>query len=477
MKSKMHSATVIAVLGLVMVAWLAPPAAADDAVGRLRETSRAFAEVSRQAIPAVVSIRVQKTITEQGSGLSPFDDDFFERFFGPRYRRPEPTPRKRQQVGQGSGFIISSDGYILTNNHVVAGADTIVVTLQDGKEYDKAKIIGADPKSDVALIKVDAEDLPIIELGDSDALQIGEWVIAVGSPFGLQATVTVGVVSAKSRGVGIAEYEDFIQTDAAINPGNSGGPLLNVEGKAIGINTAIFSQSGGYMGIGFAIPINMAKNIQTQLKTSGKVTRGYLGIVMHPEKITPELGEVFGVKDNKGVLITEVVPDSPADKAGLQRRDIIRKINGKIVEDWQSFRNEVAMLAPGTKIGLAVLRDGKEKEVTVEVGSLEDGELAAAGGPEAVKKLGVQVQELTEDLAKRFGYGQAAGVLVSEVAEGSPAQRAGIRAGFLIVSVNNQDVKTVEDFNRAMEESAKSGKVLLLVRNERFAQYKVVNLD
>jgi len=466
-------------LSLVMVVWTVVPAYADDGVATLRETSRAFTEVAQKAIPAVVSVRVEKTITDQGSTYfySPFDDDFFERFFGPRPRRPAPTPRKRQQIGQGSGFIISPDGYILTNNHVVGEADKIVVTLQDGKEYDTAKLIGTDPKSDVALIKIDAQDLPVIELGDSDALQIGEWVIAVGSPFGLQATVTVGVVSAKSRGVGITEYEDFIQTDAAINPGNSGGPLLNVDGKAVGINTAIFSQSGGYMGIGFAIPINMAKSIERQLKETGKVTRGYLGIVMHPEKITQDLAEVFGLKDNKGVLITEVVPDSPADKAGIQRRDIIRKINDKTVEDWQSFRNEVAMLKPGTKINLTLLRDGKEKQVQVEIGSLDEGEIAMAGASEASRKLGVQVQELTEELAKRFGYGQAKGVIVTEVAEGSPAERAGITAGILIVSVNRQDVKTVEEFNEALQDSVKTGKVLLLVRNERFAQYVVVNLN
>ena len=216
-------------------------------------------------------------------------------------------------------------------------------------------------------------------MGDSDALEIGEWVIAVGSPFGLQATVTVGVVSAKSRGVGITQYEDFIQTDAAINPGNSGGPLLNVDGKAVGINTAIFSQSGGYMGIGFAIPVNMAKSILNQLKETGKVTRGYLGIIMHPEKISSDLAEAFGLKSTNGVLITEVVPDSPAEKAGLERRDVIIKMNDQNVEDWQSFRNAIAMLKPGTRIDLTVVRDGKQKKATVEIGALDESELAMGG--------------------------------------------------------------------------------------------------
>ncbi len=467
----------ITVLGLIIFAIAAMPPAvlAEKGIATLRETSKAFVEVARKAIPAVVSVKVEKTIKERGqSYYSPFDEDLLERFFGPRYyRRP---PRERQQVGQGSGFIISSDGYILTNNHVVGGADKIVVTLQDGKKFDDAKIIGTDPKSDVALIKIEGKDLPVIELGDSDALDIGEWVIAVGSPFGLQATVTVGVVSAKSRGVGLAEYEDFIQTDAAINPGNSGGPLLNIEGKAIGLNTAIFSQSGGYMGIGFAIPINLARSITDQLKKSGKVTRGYLGIVMHPEKITPELAEVFGLKDNKGVLVTEVMPDSPAAKAGLKRRDIILEMDGDTVEDWQSFRNIVAMLEPGTKVTLKVFRDGKKKEIEVEIGSLEEGQVAL-GVSDVAEKLGLQVQDLTDELAKRFGYEDAEGVIVTEVTNNSPADRAGIGAGMLIVSVNRQDVSTVKEFSEALKESLETKKALLLVRNERYAQYVVLSLN
>ena len=477
MNIRIRSRAAIALLSIVTIVWTVAPAVADDGIATLRETSKAFTEVAKNAIPAVVSVRVEKTITEQGSTYfySPFDDEFFERFFGPRYR-PRVEPRKRQQVGQGSGFIISEDGYILTNNHVVGEADKIVVTLRDGKEH-QAKLVGTDPGSDVALIKIDAEKLPTIELGDSDALEIGEWVIAVGSPFGLQATVTVGVVSAKSRGVGITQYEDFIQTDAAINPGNSGGPLLNVDGKAVGINTAIFSQSGGYMGIGFAIPVNMAKSILNQLKETGKVTRGYLGIIMHPEKISSDLAEAFGLKSTNGVLITEVVPDSPAEKAGLERRDVIIKMNDQNVEDWQSFRNAIAMLKPGTRIDLTVVRDGKQKKATVEIGALDESELAMGGASSRVNKLGVQVQELTEELAQRFGYGRAKGVIVTEVAQDSPADRAGITPGILIMSVNRRDVTTVEEFNKAVEEFGKTGKLVLLVRNERFAQYVVVNLD
>jgi serine protease Do len=457
----------ITVLSVIVLAITAMPAAvsAEEGIATLRETSKAFSAVAKKAIPAVVSLKVEKTIKGQGQPYhSPMEDELFERFFGPRYyRRP---PQERQQVGQGSGFIISEDGYILTNNHVVGGADKIVVTLQDGKQFDDAKVIGTDPKSDVALIKIDAENLPVIELGDSDALDIGEWVIAVGSPFGLQATVTVGVVSAKSRGVGLAEYEDFIQTDAAINPGNSGGPLLNIDGKAIGLNTAIFSQSGGYL----------ARNITDQLKKSGKVTRGYLGIVMHPDKITPELAEAFGLKDNKGVLVTEVIPDSPADKAGLKRDDIILEMDGKTVEDWQSFRNIVAMLAPDTKVKLNVFRDEKKKKIEVEIGSLEEGQVAL-GVSDVAEKLGLQVQDLTDELAKRFGYEDAKGVIVTGVTERSPADRAGISAGMLIVSVNRQDISSVKEFGEALKESSETKKALLLVRNERYAQYVVLSLN
>lgn len=448
---------------------------ADNGIEALRQTSRAFSSVAKKAIPAVVSVKVTKTVKSGSSyhGMTP-DDQFFERFFGPGFRRPAPQAPQLQQ-GQGSGFIISEDGYILTNNHVVGDADEIEVTLQDGKEF-KAKLIGTDPKSDVALVKIEGENLPFVELGDSDALEIGEWVIAVGSPFGLQATVTVGIVSAKNRGVQIAEYEDFIQTDAAINPGNSGGPLLNIDGKAIGLNTAIFSQSGGYMGIGFAIPINMARNIKDQLLESGKVSHGFLGVMMQPEKITPELAEAFGLEENKGVLITKVLPDSPADKAGLKKDDIILKMDGKDAGDWQSFRSSIGILPPGTKVDLTVFRNGKEKEITVTIGSLEDSEEILGISPTA-EKLGLQVQNVTDELAKRFGYEDEKGVIVTEVADESPAGRAGIAAGMLIVSVNRKDVSNVEEFNKALEKSAESKKVLLLVRNDRYAQYVVLNFD
>jgi serine protease Do len=460
----------------------------DNGLETLRKTSKAFTAVANKTIPAVVFVNVQKTIEissphggrspfgyDDSHGFFDFDEDFLERFFG--YRQPrQRSPRKYEQLGQGSGFIISQDGYILTNNHVVGEVDKITVTLQDGRKFD-AKVVGTDPKSDVAVIKVEAENLPVIELGDSDALEVGEWVIAIGNPFGLDATVTVGVVSAKGRGgIGIADYEDFIQTDAAINLGNSGGPLLNLEGKAVGLNTAIFSlsRSGGYMGIGFAIPINMAKHIKQQLVETGKVTRGYLGVYMEPVKA--DLAEYFGLKQKNGVSVLQVMDDSPADDAGLKAGDIILEMDGKKIEGMQQFKNTIAMVEPGTKVTLLVYRDGKELKKEVEIGSLGDSSFASDVS-EVGEQLGLQVQELTEELARGFGYEPGEGVLVSEVTNGGIAAKAGIRAGMLIVSVNRRDVNSVAEFNTALEETAKTRKALMLIKYENFAQYVVLTLD
>jgi serine protease Do len=465
-------------LSIFVVGWglsLAPAGAASG-LDTLRETSKAFAEVSKKVIPAVVSLQVEKSI-EMTGGMggdpfgSPFDDDFFQRFFGRRGRTPQQAPEKRMQKGQGSGFIISPDGYILTNNHVVGEADKILAVLNDGREMT-AKVIGADPKADVALIKIEADNLPVIELGDSDKLEIGEWVIAVGNPFGLSETVTVGVVSAKSRSVGIAEYEDFIQTDAAINPGNSGGPLLNLDGQAIGINSAIFSQSGGYMGIGFAIPINLAKNIKEQLIKTGKVNRGYIGIEMDLQGVTPEKAKFFGLDKNQGVIVTRVIEDSPAAKGGLKDGDVIIKLNGQEVKNNQSFRTAVSQVEPGAKVELTVVRNNDQKDLTITVGSLNDSIMAPS---ETAGKIGLEVQDITSDMADRFGLNSKEGVIVSKVTRGSIAEKAGLRPGMAILSVNRQRTNSVKEFNAAMKKT--KDKVLLLVRNEDYAQYIVLNLE
>ncbi len=479
-------------LGLLMFFFLAPagirPVAAradeeDQAIQVLERASQAFTRVAKQAMPAVVFIKVEKTIeapqrqgTPFGDQFDFFGDDFFRHFFGdPRSPRRQTPPRQQRQVGQGSGFIVSRDGYILTNNHVVRDADKITVRLHDGREFE-AEHIGGDPQSEVAVIKIDSDDdLPVIAMGDSNILEIGEWVIAIGNPFGLSETLTVGVVSAKGRsGIGLADYEDFIQTDAAINPGNSGGPLLNINGEVIGINTAIFTRSGGYMGIGFAVPINMARAIKEQLVATGEVTRGHLGIMI--QELTSELAESFGLKDPRGILIGDVVPDSPADKHGLKQGDILLKRDGREIKDVASFRNEVALTAPGTTIELTIFREGETLKKTIEMGTLDDTKVVTMEKEEAwQEKLGFKVQQLTDETAARFGYELGSGVLVEEVRPHGPAARAGIRPGNLIASINRQPVRTPEEFYQALE--AGGNTVLLQVRDGRHSRFVAIRLN
>ena len=438
----------------------------DNGVSMLRHTGRAFAQVAKTAIPAVVSVKVESSVDISQSHQFPGSDDLFEYFFGPRSPRRGRVPRERKQVGQGSGFIISEDGYILSNHHLVGKADKITVTMNDGREME-AELIGADKDSDVAVIKIDEKDLPMIEFGDSDALEIGEWAIAVGNPFGLEASVTVGVVSAKGRsdlGITRGGYEDFIQTDAAINPGNSGGPLLNIEGEAIGLNTAIYSQSGGYMGIGFAIPINMASSIKDQLIKFGKVSRGYIGITMDRNEITQELADLFGLKKNKGVIVTDVLEDSPAEEGGIKKDDVIIRLNGKEVEDSSSFRNSIAMFAPDTKIKITVWRDGKEVELKIKVGLRDDEALGGVVSSEVAEEFGLKVKNIDEEIAEKYEVETDSGVIVSEVIKGSSAERKGVRVGMLILSVERKYVSSVAEFDEAFEELGDKKSVWLKVR-------------
>jgi serine protease Do len=432
----------------------------------LQQASKAFSSVAKKAAPAVVFIKVEKTV--ETGGTAPFGNggpfDFF-------YDR---QPREYRQRGQGSGFIISENGYILTNNHVVGDADTITVKLSDGREF-KAKRIGGDEKSDVAVIKIDGDNLPILPLGDSDELEVGEWVIAIGNPFGLAETLTFGIVSAKGRNtVGINDYEDFIQTDAAINPGNSGGPLINLKGQAIGINSAIYSSTGGSVGIGFAIPINMARNIKDQLVRDGKVTRGQLGVMIG--ELTQELADYFDIKESKGVVVSDVLKDSPAEKAGLQAGDIILKINDEDVESVGQLRNTVSMVAPGTEVELLIYRNGREKTVTVGIGELTD-TIARAGASELPSKLGLTVQDLTEETRRYYGLQPGEGVVVSNVIPQSRAFEAGIRPGTIIISVNQQKVGSIYEFGEALKASVENGKVLLLIREQRYTRFVVLELE
>ncbi len=448
--------------------------AQEKALENLKDTGKAFASVAREASPAVVFIKVEKTVTANPS-IGPFNDDFYKRFFGePTPGQPQnPSPQQKHMLqGQGSGFIISSDGYILTNNHVVGDADKVLVKLLDGREFT-AKTIGTDPPTDVAVIKIDAKNLPVLPLGDSGKLDVGEWVLALGNPFGLSHTLTAGIISALGRSrIGIADYEDFIQTDAAINPGNSGGPLINLEGQAIGINTAIFSQSGGYMGIGFAIPINLVKEINNQLMEHGSVTRGYLGVTV--QELTPELVQSFGLKDDKGALVAQVTPDSPSQKAGLKQGDVIAKLNGEPIDAIVPFRNKIAMTVPGTSVEITIIRDGKEKVLPVTIEKMPSTERAASSQPYSVGKMGLTLATLTKEMADQYGYQDEKGVMVTQVDPGSIAARAGIRPGMLVQEVNRKRIRDTNEFQKAVEGKAS---VLLLIKDKRGSQFVALQLD
>jgi serine protease Do len=451
----------------------------NDELAILDRSSKAFVSVVKQAMPAVVGIKVEK-ITKGGypGGMSPedmFNDPFFEQFFGPQFRHQHQKPREYKQQGLGSGFIISKDGYIMTNNHVVEGADSIKVTLADNRDFD-AKVIGTDPQTDVALIKIsDPNNLPVLPLGDSSALEAGEWVIAIGNPFGLRQTVTVGVVSATGReNVGINDYENFIQTDAAINPGNSGGPLINGRGEVVGINTALFSKTGGYMGIGFAIPINMAKSVEDQLQKSGKVTRGWLGVVI--QNVTKDLADSFGLKQTGGILISEVQKDSPASAAGLEQGDVILRLNGVELKDVSDLRNRVALLQPGSKAMLDIMRSGRDKKIQVSIGEQPANFSKRGPGANVDKSLdqyGLTVQELTPELAKKFDYEQDSGLIISDVASGSAAEAAGLKPGQLVEEVNRVRVTSLKDLDNVLKQS-ESNKVLLRVRAGNYSTYVVL---
>ena len=462
-----------------------------NSIDTLRQMGKAFAKISEKASPAVVGIKASQTVTQQYSTMpdwpfgNPFgDDDIFEHFFGrpsPRQRSPRtPQTRKFQQLAQGTGFIVSSDGYILTANHLVGEAEKVMVKEGNNQEVE-AKVIGTDPDSDVAVIKIKGNDLPFLELADSDKLEVGEWVLAIGNPFGLTHTVTAGIVSAKGRsGFRLAEYEDYIQTDAAINPGNSGGPLLNLDGKVVGINTAIISPGGhsywaGNVGIGFAIPVNMAKSIYKQLVETGKVARGFLGVGI--QDLTAENAPFFGLKqDTKGVLVPEVTKGSAAEKAGLKPGDVIIELNGQPVGTAKELQGRVAALKPDTDVELVVLRDGKREALTAKLSERPSKEQVTKGGPETLEKLGLVVQNLTDDLAERYGYEGLTGVIVTQVEPGSIAELAGITPGALIMEVNRKPVENTKTFKQTIEDAAKEDAVLLRIKQEQAVVFVVLKL-
>ena len=456
----------------------------DPAVASAIEIGKGFTVVTKRVEPAVVFIKATKqqlmsnNMRGFGDMQGQIPEEFLRRFFGdnmPHMQMPQQPPQSQPMVGQGSGFIISEDGYILTNNHVVGGADKLEVKLSDGRAL-VAKLVGTDAHTDVAVIKVDAKKLPVIPLGDSDKLEPGEWVLAIGSPFGLTGTVTSGIVSATGRSsMGITDYENFIQTDAAINPGNSGGPLVNLEGEAIGINTAILSRSGGYNGIGFAIPVSMAKSIVTQLIERGSVTRGYLGVMI--QQLTPELAQSFKIPDSQGVLIGDVSADGPGAAAGLQSGDVVVKLDGQPVEDLTTFRNQVALIKPDTKATLTVIRGGESKEIVVTVGTLPDQDVTSVQNSSSTSSLGLAVQTLDPQLADKLGVKADSGVVITQVQPGSEADNQGLQSGMIIKQVDHVQVKNAKEFAEAVKAGKEAGSVLLLVQQGEHTRFVVLKLE
>jgi serine protease Do len=434
-----------------------------------------FSSIVKMAGPSVVSIT--STTVSKTAGID--RDTLSQMFRGfPGFELPDnpqlQNPRSRSQVAAGSGVIMTSDGYILTNSHVVDGASKVHVKLADKQEFD-AKVIGTDSEADIAVIKVDASGLTPVIIGDSSKLEVGDLVLAIGNPFALGQTVTMGIVSALGRtGLGIENYENFIQTDAAVNPGNSGGALVNARGELVGINTAILSESGGNQGIGFAIPSNMARTLMNEIKDHGKITRGRLGV--YPQDLSPALAKSFGLKDTKGALVAEVEENGPAANAGLQQGDVIREVNGAVIENPEALRFKIAEMAPGTNLNLKVWRNGGEKTVSAKLGTRDDKTAAneePSPGGNLSGKLGVSVQDLTPQVARQLGVpASRSGVVITQVQPDSPAADAGIRQGDIVEEVNRQPVKSSSDFKNAVTQSSKS--VLLLIHRDDRTIYTVV---
>jgi serine protease Do len=435
-----------------------------------------FSQLAEAVGPAVVNIRTVKTLKgggpvfrhfqrEPGGRENPFNE-FFERFFG------EEMQREFKQPSLGSGFIIDKEGHVVTNNHVIEDADQIKVKLDDQKEFD-AQVIGRDPSTDLALLKIKStHDYPVVKLGDSAQLKVGQWVVAIGSPFGLERTVTAGIVSAKGRVIGSGPYDDFIQTDASINPGNSGGPLLNLKGEVVGINTAIIASG---QGIGFAIPINLAKGIITQLKSGGEVTRGWLGVAI--QDVNPEMADYYGIEAQKGVFVADVFKGDPADAAGIKPKDIIVEVNGQKVDSTRQLTSLVANIPVGQSAKVKVIRDGQPKSLTVKIAKRDDSKVAARS--EAPEKredpLGLRVSGLTPEIAQRFNIRESSGVIVIDVQNGSQADEAGVRVGDIIKEINHQAVESVKDYSEALKKMNKDGAINLFIWRKN-AGFLVVKL-
>lgn len=466
----------ITLLPILISSLLANPiTAAPVEVPKYKQPSQDFTTVAREATPAVVSIRVKST-GRQKSGLNnpwwsdedsndAFNDDFLQRFFGFQKRNQDPQPIQ----GQASGFIVSPDGHILTNNHVVKDANEIIVVTNDGKEYT-GKILGQDDNTDIAVIKIDIKNAPYLKLGDSDDLEVGQWVVAIGNPMGLQASLTVGVVSAKGRNdLDLTRIEDFIQTDAAINRGNSGGPLLTLDGQVAGMNTAIVTSmaTGGYMGIGFAIPSNMLKHVMEELLSNGSISRGFLGVTL--QQLDSGLAKAFGLDKVEGAVIADVTKGSPAEKAGLKQGDIILKYNNHNVINIATLRNAISLMKPGANVTLSVMRDGKVKNYDIVIAEFPKEGSVLASAKE--NKYGFQVQTITPEIAQGLSLSDEKGVIISKVEPGTPAAWAGLRKGTVIVGANNKKIANAEEFQQALEATEKGKPFLLLIKQGNQVRY------
>src|SRR5215471_9815899 len=444
-----------------------------------------FSPVVKSAAPAVVNISSSRVVrAPEGNSLGPMDESILRRFFGEDFMRQFRIPRERREHSLGSGVIVNSNGYVLTNSHVVMGATNVKVALSDRREMP-GKIIGVDPGTDIAVVKIDTDHLSVLPFGDSSKVEVGDIALALGNPFGLGRTVTMGIVSATGRGgLGIEDYEDFIQTDAAINPGNSGGPLINIRGELIGVNTAILSPSGGSLGIGFAVPSNMVRAVMDQIVKTGKVTRGYIGVSV--QDITPELAAAMKIPETRGALIGDLDPKGPAAQNGLQSGDVIVEADGKTIEDSRMLRLIVGSKAPGTQLSLGVLRNGQPRNVTVKLDELPVKETASTetptrqkgSAPETIQsRIGVAAVELTPEIAQHLKVSNdVKGVVVADVEEGSPAAEAGLQLGDVVQEVNHKPVHTVADFYSQLTAARGSNPILLLLNRDRHTLYAAIDV-
>jgi len=463
MRKNLATFVMVVLLSIVMGIFIGSQAGCESKRGsEVIGFPQSFADLAEKAKPAVVNISTTTTVRIPGSPFRHFfgpDEqgpfgDFFKRFFG-----NDIPDRELKQQSLGSGFIIDKDGYIITNNHVVEGADEIKVKLADGREF-KAKVIGRDPKTDLALIKITTlfKNLPVLPLGDSDKIRVGDWVLAIGNPFGLEHTVTQGIISATGRVIGSGPYDNFLQTDAPINPGNSGGPLINLKGEVIGINSAIIASG---QGIGFAIPGNMAKNVVGQLKEKGKVVRGWIGVSV--QTVTPEIAQSFGLKEPKGALVGGVVNGSPAEAAGIKRGDVIIAFDGKEIKNMSDLPRLVAETQVGKTVDIKVIRNGKEMDLKITVAELTE-ERMRAQMPVSEGSLGMRVDDITPRWAHQLRIKDKNGVVVVGVAPNSPAEEAGIQAGDVIKEVNRKTIRNMKDYENVMEKTGKDRHVLLLIK-------------